>query len=202
MSQVYLIQKDEVERAAETLVKAFKKDEFMQWTFMSPENYEKNSKRAMALWVNYCRLYGMAIRTKSFESVALRKRPGDSGTNIWRLIRSGLFKTPNMMGKEAFGRLMQFDKLSTKARKAHFGKGKYWYCWMLGTLPKKQGQGLGKLLMQHTFDQAKKDGVPCCLETASTQSRAVHESKGYKTFESFPLGDGSIDMVVMEREVE
>lgn len=196
---VYEIKPAEIDKAAKTLFEVFKEDTFMQWIFGSAENWHANGEAAMRTWVKYCMLYGKALRTENFESIALRKRPGDVKFSFWRGFRSGMLSTPKLLGKEGFERLMAFDEMANKAKQQHYGSKQYWYCWLIGTLPHKQRQGFGSALMQYTFDLAKRDGLSCCLETVHESSLQVHAKKGYEVFAELPLDDGNLCVRLMDK---
>lgn len=151
-------------------------------------------------WVKYCVLYGKAFKTPNFESIALRKAPGDSTLTLWRMLRTGMLKTPKLMGKAGFNRLLRFDELSVAARQKNMGSRLFWYCWLLGTQPQHQGQGFATTLMNHTFALAKQENLPCYLETSNENSLEVHLKKGYKILSSFILPDSNITVYAMLRE--
>jgi len=106
--KIYPIQKTEITQAVNTLHLAFRDDPLMLWIFGNQSNYQTRGKSLLLPCIQYCILYGIVYRTENFEAVALRRKPGDLKMSFWRLIRSGMIKTPSMLGKEAFDRLMLF----------------------------------------------------------------------------------------------
>jgi GNAT superfamily N-acetyltransferase len=198
--EVNNIKLDEVRNAAITLFHAFKEDPLITWIFQDKKLYEEKAVELFETWVKYCVLYGKGIKTNDFKSIALRKKPGDLKLPIWRLFRSGMFKTPSILGKEAFKRLIEFDKLSSLEKQKNMGKQLFWYCWVLGTDPKYQHRGYGGALMEYTFEMAKQDQLPCYLETASETSMQLHLHKGYKLLSKFTLPHSDINIYAMLRE--
>ncbi|QBR84179.1 N-acetyltransferase [Legionella israelensis] len=196
-NKVYAVQKNEIRDAAFTLFQAFQQDPFMRWVFITEENYYKNALAVIETWVKYSILYGWAWRTEHFESVALRLKPGDLQNSFWRFFRSGMLKTPKLMGKESFRRLMFISNTSQKIKKEQMKNHPFIYCWFLGTKPELQGQGFGSTLMKKTFSIAEQLGVDCYLETGSDRSKKIHMSQGYQTLQEYMTPDKAITITVM-----
>ncbi|MDF1654438.1 MAG: hypothetical protein P1U34_04925 [Coxiellaceae bacterium] len=188
----------ETTQAAETLFQAFRDDKFMQWVFISQENYNKNAKAAFETWVRYGVRYGIAMRTQNFESIAIRRKPGDTTFSLWKMFRSGMLITPKLLGKEGMKRMDAFDKASIKIRNDYMRSKPFLYCWILGTLPIKQGQGFGRQLMKATFEMAERDDLACYLETVSdSNSSEVHTHIGYQLITAFSVPNCKTQMIAM-----
>lgn len=198
-TKVYPITFSEVDQAAETLFLAFHKDALMTWLMGGEDNYQSNAKPLIATWITYCIRYGIAIRTEGFEAVALRRKPGDIKFTFWRMLRSGMLKTPKYLDKAGMKRLEIMDQLVRSLKQESMDRGSFVHCWVMGTRPDKQRQGYGRLLMNYTFDWARKLGLPCCLETV-TQSTAeqTHENVGYQLLKSAPLADSGLQLSIMK----
>ena len=170
----------DIPQAAYTLFRAFEYDPLMMWIFGNKQAYENKGLELFKTWVKYCVLYGTAIRTSNFESVAIRKKPGDTKLRLWRILRSGMYNNPKILGEAGFKRLMEFDKLTSKERTNHLGKQPFWYCWMTGTKPEFQRKGYGQTLAEYTFTLAKECHFPCYLETSNKNSVQVHLRNRYE----------------------
>lgn len=198
---VHHITANETGQAATSLHEAFRNNLMMQWLAVTPENYEKNGKALFETWLNYGARYGMALRTENFESIAIRRKPGDIKFSIWRMLRSGMFSTPKLLGREGMKRLESLGKLCDKAKIDNMATQKFWHCWVLGTRPDKQKQGFGRQLMNYTFKVAEQDGLPCYLETVqASDEAAVHSHVGYKVLSTIELLDSDFKLATMLRE--
>ena len=100
-----------LEQAATTLHLAFKTDPLMLWMFDGQENYDQKALWAIKSWIKWCILYGVAITTKNFEAVALRKKPGKHNFSLWSVIRSGMWRSASVLGSNINDRMMLLDKL-------------------------------------------------------------------------------------------
>ena len=194
------IDKCGIRQAATTLHQSFKQDPLIRWIFIHDDHYAQKGLPVFETWVKYAVLYGRAFKTNHFESVALRKKPGDLKTSFWRIFRSGMLKTPTLLGKESFDRLMVLEELLLKEKRNNMGDRLFWYCWMLGTQPSHQKKGFGSALMNHTFEMAKKDHLPCYLETSSQASKQVHSNKGYQCLSEITLPQSDVKVYAMLRE--
>ncbi|MBA3535353.1 MAG: hypothetical protein H0T84_01900, partial [Tatlockia sp.] len=109
---LFKIKNNEIEQAAITLFYAFENDPLILWIFGDKQSYKAKAIPLFKTWVKYCVLYGLALRTENFESVGLRKKPGDLNLGFWRVIRSGMYKNPRILGEAGFKRLMDLEDLT------------------------------------------------------------------------------------------
>jgi len=195
---VFPIRLNEVDRASETLIAAFKDDPFMDWAVPLDMAHHKRCQ-TVATWVRYCVRYGIALRTENFEAVALRKKPNDKGISFFRALRSGMLKMPRLMGKAYYDRLMLMDELTEEEIKRQMDNQPYLYCWMLGSLPEARGQGFAKALVKHT--RALYDGVyPNYLITSSESARSYHKHNGFKELTIKHAPNCPLDIIHMRRD--
>ena len=62
---------------------------------------------------------------------------------------------------------------------AHVPDYPCWYLDILGVAPEAQGRGLGRRLIEHGLDRARRDEVPAFLETGNERNIAYYESFGF-----------------------
>lgn len=195
---VHKVKLSEANCAAKTLFQAFKSDPFMQWLMVTPENYERNAQALFETWINYGIRYGLVMCTHDFEAVAIRRKPGDTKFSLWQIFRSGMMKTPTLLGKVGIKRLGMLEAACEKAKKEMMHGQKFWHCWVLGTKPDKQRQGFGRLLMNATFEIASQDELPCYLETIQcSKAEKVHSHVGYKPLTTISLPDTDVVLTTM-----
>ena len=199
-NNVFNISLSDVSQAAHTLCEAFQNDPMCIWLFGSKDNFSKNAQAILETWVRYCVLYGYAFRTEDFEAIALRKKPYDTKFSLWRGFRSGMLKSRQLLGKHGFDRLMVLDNALKQAAKKNMPDNPYLYCWVLGTLPQKQGQGYGGMLMKKTFALAKSLNVPCYLETFTRINIDIHGHNGYRVLEKLQMPGTDLNLTCMLRE--
>lgn len=192
----------ECDKAGEILAHAFHDDPGMRYVLPERERYERLAPWMFASWARWTILYGAAWTTPDLEGVALRRMPGQDRDNLWRYLRSGMIKTPRFLGKPAMERLQILTETLARKRPEVAGSKRYWYCWTIGVHPDKQGQGIGKALMQQTFSSAARDGLPCCLETFTEKDVAIHGSQGYELRDRLQIPDSDLTAYMMVRPAE
>ena len=191
------ITKNDIARAAETLYHAFLDDPVYQWLFISKENYQKNGRLMFGLWIKYCVLYGTALRTQHFESIALLRKPGDQVSSLWRRLRSGMIPYAAKLGRKSTMRLIQMNALSIKAQSQDIGHQPYWNCWLFGTHPTHQGKGFFSALTHHLYQMTDNKLLPSYLRATTEQARKVYSHKGYQSLSQYTLPDTDITITCM-----
>lgn len=202
MSQVVPIQLDETEQAGIVFKEAFQNDRMMLWMFNDDlDLYNQYGAEIIATWVKFCVRYGLALRTKGFESCMVCRKPGDLSFTFWRMFRAGMFKTPRILGKQAMQRMDDLGKICAQAKK-DLDAPLFWHCWMIGTQPEEQGKGYGNQLMHALFDIAAEDQLPVYLETVTGgASEKIHAHNGFKQVGVFDIPDADYQMTTMLRSV-
>ena len=75
-------------------------------------------------------------------------------------------------------RALRFARIDYEMRKRH-PHYRHWYLWFLGVEPERHGQGFGSKLLSSLSERARRDGVPCYLETDKQSSVRIYERHGY-----------------------
>ncbi|MEU9139838.1 GNAT family N-acetyltransferase [Streptomyces sp. NPDC048404] len=53
------------------------------------------------------------------------------------------------------------------------------YLWMIGVTPQRQGEGLGRALIESVLDRCDREGLAAYLEASNARSRALYERLGF-----------------------
>lgn len=203
MSDTMLIElkPTEFKKAAELLSRAFIKDVQINWFFDSKIAYEKQSKSVFKSWLSYCRRYGQLYRTEDFTAVMALKAPGNHRISLWRAICTGLVWNPWQLGKNGFDRLQQFTDSAERIIVDQGYNDQYWYVWLLGTLPEKQGRGYGSALLDQLLALQKSQNVPAILETGSKRAKEFYEKNGFFCAKKFKLTEQGPEIYCMIRPI-
>lgn len=78
---------------------------------------------------------------------------------------------------------------------------RYCHLYMIGVLPEAQGKGLASALMNPMIRQMKEKSIPVFLETANLRNVDIYKKKGFKTFETLPIGDRNLFLMSTESQV-
>jgi len=168
----------DVEPAGEVLANAFRGYPFFDYC-LGADHYDRVAAGMFASFVRWTMLYGKAWTTNDLDAVALRRPPGTRSLGLWNALRSGLAFTFLRMDKATRRRFARAAPVVEDTHRIIMGDQPHWHCWMMGVLPARQGSGVGRRLMRHTFEQSDRAGLPCYLETFSESSVRVHESQSY-----------------------
>ncbi|MCA9570457.1 MAG: GNAT family N-acetyltransferase [Myxococcales bacterium] len=92
------------------------------------------------------------------------------------------------LGWEATHRLLQVEE-QTSAWHQEAMPGRHWYLWTVAVDPTRQGEGIGGVLMRHTFARADADHLPCYLETTHPKALAIHRRNGFAVVKEARIAD-------------
>jgi ribosomal protein S18 acetylase RimI-like enzyme len=193
------IEQSDVQAAGQVLAEAFRHYPFFEYCLGDADNYDPMAPRMFASFVRWTMLYGKAWMTSDLHAVALRQPPGTRSIGTWNALRSGLALTFLRMDGATRQRFSRTTPIVAETHKRIMGDRAHWHCWMLGVLPARQGSGVGRQLMRHTFEQSDRAGLPCYLETFSESSVQVHESQSYSVREAITIPETPLTLYAMVR---
>jgi len=98
-------------------------------------------------------------------------------------------------------RALRFARIDQEMRRRH-PHYRHWYLWFLGVEPAQQGQGLGSMLLKTLSERARRDDVPCYLETDKQSSVRLYEKHGYKVENEEVLDGIELKLWFMKRRSE
>jgi ribosomal protein S18 acetylase RimI-like enzyme len=75
-----------------------------------------------------------------------------------------------------------------------------WYLDTLAVDPARQGEGLGKTLVQFGLAQASQAGLPAFLETATERNVAFYETLGFRVVDEGNVPGGGPRIWFMQRD--
>lgn len=192
--------KKNIRQAAAVLADAFRDDPLFHYAFGSLEAYNRYAPWMFATWVKWGVLYAKVWTTSNFESVAIRRFPGNPGYNLLTMIRSGIIFTPFKTG---FGITRRLNKVvgAIEMRHTHLMRNTpHIYCQNIGTGSEFRGKGFGKILMNHTFEMADQMKLPCYLETTTEKNMLLHQNHGYQLIETFQINNTPFKTYIMLRQ--
>jgi ribosomal protein S18 acetylase RimI-like enzyme len=164
------------DQAADVLAKAFMADPVYARLFPDPDH---RSRALRQLWrgvISYCLVYGEVHTTPTVSGAACWLSPGNTGTTLWRTIRTR-FALPRAVigfGQEARTLFLDVLALLDRFHKEIMSKP-HWYLWALGVDPACQGQGIGGALIAPVLAL----DMPCYLEALTEANVAFYEKRGF-----------------------
>jgi GNAT superfamily N-acetyltransferase len=167
---------------ARVLARAFAdRDPF--WEYVTPDEEERS--RQLHTWfpigVRYGRVYGTIDAQGDGEVVggAVWLPPDRHAMTFWRMLRTGMLRTPRILGRSAFGRLNTASAALDRARD-RLMPPEAEYLWILGVDPAHQGRGQGAATIAHGLARADTGGKPAYLETYKERNLAFYRCQGFE----------------------
>jgi GNAT superfamily N-acetyltransferase len=68
----------------------------------------------------------------------------------------------------------------------------HWYLPLIGTDPKRQGQGIGSALMQHALARCDRDGVAAYLESSNPSNIPLYRRHGFEVLGTIQVGSSPV----------
>ena len=164
--------------AARTLATAFHDDPVLASMAPEPNRRARVGQWFLGTAVEYGLRWGEVWADPDVSAVAVWLPPENTSMTMGRMLRAGLARMPVVAGPRATVRFLQgswaWDEVHTSV------SGPHWYLVAIGTLPDRQGHGLGSALVKVGTDQADAAGLPCYLETATDDDIAFYERRGFR----------------------
>jgi GNAT superfamily N-acetyltransferase len=163
--------------AAGVLARAFGDDDPF-WSFVEPD--EGARTRKLEAWfpvaVRYARRYGTVDHTGA--GAALWLPPERYQMTTWRMLRTGMLRTPRILGRPAFKRLNEASHALDGARARTMPAGAD-YLWILGVDPPQQGRGQGAAAIGVGLARVDAAPRPVYLETYRERNLAFYARHGF-----------------------
>jgi len=194
------IEKADLQPAAKVLANAFRGYPFFEYCL--GDNYERIAPAMFASFARWTMLYGKAWTTNDLSAVALRRPPGTRNIGFWNVLHSGLVVSFFQMDTATRRRFGRAAPIVEETHQSIMGDQPHWHCWTMGVLAARQGTGVGRHLMRHTFAQSDGAGLPCYLETFSESSVRVHESQSYEIRGTIPIPGTPLTLYAMVRPAQ
>jgi len=198
------LEKDDIERVAEMLTRAFYDDPLTLYAYSDEERESGNLHYFFQFPVRYCLRYGEGYApTSDIEGVALWLPSSKYPITFWRTLRTAsLWFMLKMMRKIGSARLKRMAYIGKYIDEAHkrLASFEHMYLQVLGVDPEQQGKGYAGKLLKTMFNRLDEEGMPCYLDTLKEQNVAMYEHLGFKVLEKIDIPDADIASWALLRE--
>ena len=178
--------RDEVERGATTLGRAFSTDPMFKWIFPDPQKRSRSLVPFLRVPLGYGLKYGSVTRSNGGKAVAIWVPP-ERPMSMIGMVRSGFLAVPFQIGFGPFFKFVGANSVMEKIHKKYMPEP-HWYLLIVGVDPELQGQGHGGALVAEGLARADEANAPCYLDTSEERNLAFYERHGFRVVETAPLG--------------
>lgn len=170
---------EDLPRLGTTLARAFADYPWTNWTVAADDHHH----RLTGLFAMDVREFGLKLGevwvTEDCAAVAVWMPPDDTGDEA-----GGSGDDPTTSSRpehEALvgDRLPQAEEAGAFVE-AHRPKTPHWYLASMGTLPDRQGQGLGSVVLAPVLERCDAEGVPAYTETSAPRNVGFYRRHGFE----------------------
>lgn len=203
-----LLGKEQIERAAEALARAFHNDPEVV-RFLKPEKRPKLLRPMFRMELYHAVEHGEVYAVSpTIEGVAIWMPSSAPEISLGTLLRSGglglLLKTRwdfllNLGTFWGFMRRMMRDEEFAKGLRQKLAPFPHWYLAVLGVDPDFQGRGGASRLLKPMLSRLDKEGLPAYLETTTEGYVPLYQHFGFRVIREEMLPGTETKMWVMMR---
>lgn len=186
---------DDRDRVVDILVGAFHDDPTWSWAFPDPAARPEQYRQFWGLFVDGALRYPDVWLTADRSAAAVWIPPGGTDMSEEQEAMVEPLVTELLGQRGAAPVLELFEAFD----RAHPRDEPHYYLTLLGTHPEQQGRGRGLGLLASTLAVVDQAGLPAYLEASNIANVALYERHGFGVHGSFPLPDGTGEVVTMWR---
>jgi GNAT superfamily N-acetyltransferase len=168
-----------------TLVAAFHEDPLMAWLFPDEASRAERAAGFFRLNLEGGLWAGHAYTADDNRAVAIWSPPevsmADDAQAFLRFLDDHLGERARAalrcLAPTSTAELMQVESFSLK---------------VLGTLPARQGLGIGGELVRHVTDRCDEEGIPAYLESSNIRNLSLYERNGFRVVDEVVVPDGPV----------
>ncbi len=198
MNAVQAMKADLLDRAVNTLTRAFDADPMFRWIFPDPQERARSLRLLNRVPLRFGLRYGRVTHCHDGMAVAIWVPPGRS-VSLVGMARSGMLSVPLRIGLRPFGRFAGANEVMGKLHAKHV-PDPHWYLLIVGVDPELQGRGVGSALVQEGLSEADASNSSCYLETSEERNIPFYERYGFTVLAQASLGAGGPPGWAMRRD--
>ncbi|MDY6897585.1 MAG: GNAT family N-acetyltransferase [Cyanobacteriota bacterium] len=178
--QIIGLEEKQINQATETLVNAFNKDPIFDYLLSHTKSKKDETSRILwSVTLRYAQKYNQIYTTPEIKGIAAWIPPGEYPINFVRMLQSGLYQIPFLIGFTGLKKSLPLFSFFEKYHKQDMHQP-HWYLFALGVSEAHQGEGIGSLLIQPILERADKENLPCYLETSTEKAVRFYQRNGFE----------------------
>jgi ribosomal protein S18 acetylase RimI-like enzyme len=201
IDQLYKLQKKDLPNACEVMADAFQHDPIWNAIFEGIPNMQSKLNAFYETPLRHCLKYGKVYATsEKLEGVAGWVPGALADMTVWRLLRSGAFRSGMKMGFKLAKRMQPALEPIEHDRKENMKGTSFIYLQIIGVATAYQGQGFGGKLLRAVIQKSELAQLPIYLETETERNVKMYQRFGFNLIKEISLPVIHLPMWEMVRE--
>jgi predicted GNAT family N-acyltransferase len=197
ISDLYKIQKKDLDKAVTVLNNAFSDDSMWKEVF----NDEEKNRILTEVMVRFCMKYGAVFSTSVKLEGVMAIAPYGKDMTMFRIINSGAFLLSMKIAKE--GKKMKILSDAVEEAKKSLNLNLYIHLLIMGVSQESQGKGLGGKLLRALIEKSETEKKPIYLETQKEDNINFYKKYGFSVKKKIILPEPiNLPMWLMVRDVK
>lgn len=173
------IDRAEVRRAAAALARAFEDDPVCRYTWPDEARRGRRAERNFAAQLGVLWTRREIHAAPSFQSVAVWAPPGQWTVPLTSVLRLVPPTVRNRVSLRAVRAFVRTESLHPEEP--------HWHLEYLGTIPSRQGRGLGGQVLAPVLARADEQGVPVWAFSSNRENLAFYHRNGFAVLDELPF---------------
>jgi ribosomal protein S18 acetylase RimI-like enzyme len=179
-ASIVRLERKDLSRAATALGRAFHDDPLQSYVLPDPAVRAERSPAHFAPILEYGLRFGTVLTTAGEpRGAAVWLPPGETAVTDQRAMEAGLDTLPDVLGAAEADRFFSVLATIDPYHRSDV-PAEHWYVLVIGVEPGAQGRGLGRALLTPLLEEARRDKLPCYLETAQPQNVEFYRHLGFR----------------------
>jgi ribosomal protein S18 acetylase RimI-like enzyme len=197
ISDLYKIQKKDLENAVNVLTNAFSEESMWKEVFKD----EEKNRILTEVMVRFCLKYGNVFSTSDNLEGVMAIAPHDKDMTALRVIRSGAFFLSMKIASES--KIMKVLSNTIEEAKKSLNLGPYIHLLIMGVSQEFQGKGFGGILLRAIIEKADIERKAIYLETQKEENVSLYEKYGFSVKKKIILPEPlNLPMWLMVRDIK
>jgi GNAT superfamily N-acetyltransferase len=185
-------ERTDIPAVARALASAFDDDPVCMYAWPDDARRARRSERSFATQVDALWDRREVYVDEGFSSVVVWARPDEWKFPARAVVRFSLAALRTRVRPSALLAYLRTDALHPEEP--------HWYLEILGTVPEKQGKGLGGQVLAPVLARADQEGVPVWTWSSNKRNLAFYHRHGFEVLDELPFAQGGPSIYPIRRE--
>ena len=173
--------KDDRQLIVQILAESFDDNQSVNYIIPQTKSRKKRLFRLMEYSFDVCFTYGDIFLNQEKTACCLILYPNDPGNKTFK---KTLLDLRLILSSIGLSNLYKASVREARIKAVHPVKKRFAHLWYIGVFKKKQGIGIGTLLLNEVIDYYEKKNFPVYLETSTERNLSWYNANSFFPFET------------------